>query len=153
MSTLRASAYLARARQVDICTDRKYRAHLCGYDLTLTYPQSGKLAPLKVPTLPGRETTSSVESRSIVHSRNALLLLSDSHARHVHHARTIPAGTMLQKRDAWLKEKRDLSGRGNDKTLDPEYGCFIFSELVDYALNFSSPWRTLHFFTPRTNAY
>lgn len=44
------------------------------------------------------------------------------------------------KRDAWLAEKRDLTGRGNDTTIDPFYGCFIYDELLDYATNFSIPW-------------
>ncbi|KAJ7453029.1 Alpha/Beta hydrolase protein [Mycena galericulata] len=44
----------------------------------------------------------------------------------------------------WIAEarqqwKRDLAGRPNG-TLDPWYGCFIWDEMYDYALNFSFPW-------------
>ena len=35
--------------------------------------------------------------------------------------------------------KRDLSQRSNG-TIDSWYGCFIYDELIDYALNFSAPW-------------
>lgn len=42
---------------------------------------------------------------------------------------------------AWKKEKRDLSGRANG-TIDPFYGCFLMSEVYDYANNFSFPWST-----------
>lgn len=41
-----------------------------------------------------------------------------------------------EKRQAW---KRDLSGRANG-TIDPFYGCFLLSEVTDYAQNFSFPW-------------
>lgn len=35
--------------------------------------------------------------------------------------------------------KRDLSGRANG-TIDPNYGCFLLDELIDYAVNFTFPW-------------
>lgn len=41
------------------------------------------------------------------------------------------------KREQW---KRDLIGRANG-TIDPWYECDIYDELIDYALNFSLPWR------------
>ena len=49
-----------------------------------------------------------------------------------------PGSERLQKRDAW---KRDLSGRANG-TIDPWYGCDLYDEMIDYALNFSLPWST-----------
>ena len=36
-------------------------------------------------------------------------------------------------------DKRDLSGRANG-TIDPWYGCFIYDEMIDYALNYTYPW-------------
>ena len=42
------------------------------------------------------------------------------------------------KREQW---KRDLSGRANG-TIDPWYGCSLFQEMVDYAINFTFPWST-----------
>ena len=35
--------------------------------------------------------------------------------------------------------KRDLIGRANG-TIDPWYGCFIYDEMIDYALNYTYPW-------------
>ena len=49
----------------------------------------------------------------------------------------------LREREMWVRDwvasKRDLSGRANG-TIDPYYGCFLLSELQDYALNYSLPW-------------
>lgn len=47
-----------------------------------------------------------------------------------------------QKRDEEPR-KRDLTGRANG-TIDPWYGCFLFEELEDYALNFTFPWSACH---------
>ena len=47
-----------------------------------------------------------------------------------------------QRRKQW---KRDLIGRSNG-TLDPWYGCFLFEELYDYAINFTFPWSELTLF-------
>ncbi len=44
-----------------------------------------------------------------------------------------------KRHEAWKQEKRDLSGRANG-TIDPWYGCFLGSEISDYATNFSKPW-------------
>ena len=35
--------------------------------------------------------------------------------------------------------KRDLAGRANG-TIDPWYGCFIYDEMIDYAMNYTYPW-------------
>lgn len=42
----------------------------------------------------------------------------------------------LRARDAW---KRDLAGRANG-TIDAWYGCDVYDEMVDYAINFTFPW-------------
>jgi hypothetical protein len=52
------------------------------------------------------------------------------------HARDIGSSTREKRGSQW---KRDLSGRANG-TLDPWYGCDMFDELLDYALNFTQPW-------------
>ena len=41
-------------------------------------------------------------------------------------------------REAW---KRNLSGRANE-TIDPWYGCDLYDEILDYAINFTFPWCT-----------
>ena len=45
-----------------------------------------------------------------------------------------------ERKREWKKEKRDLTGRANG-TIDPWYACDIYDEMIDYALNFSLPWR------------
>jgi len=40
------------------------------------------------------------------------------------------------KRHEW---KRDLTGRANG-TIDPWYGCLLWDEMIDYAVNFTFPW-------------
>jgi carboxypeptidase D len=42
----------------------------------------------------------------------------------------------MRARDAW---RRDLAGRANG-TIDPWYGCDVYSEMLDYAINFTFPW-------------
>ena len=52
-----------------------------------------------------------------------------------------------QEYDGKQAAKRDLSLRANG-TIDPWYGCFLFDEMVDYALNYTWPWSewTLSYF-------
>ena len=44
----------------------------------------------------------------------------------------------MRARDAW---KRSLAGRANG-TIDSWYGCDLYDEMVDYAVNFTFPWCT-----------
>jgi len=46
-----------------------------------------------------------------------------------------------KRRQQW---KRDLINRPNG-TLDPHYGCFLWEEMTDYAVNFSFPWTNGYF--------
>jgi carboxypeptidase D len=57
--------------------------------------------------------------------------------------------TGISKRDPAIEEarfakraqwKRDLTGRANG-TIDPWYECDLYDEMIDYAVNFSLPWR------------
>jgi len=48
----------------------------------------------------------------------------------------LPKRERFQAQDAW---KRNLAGRGHG-TIDPWYGCDIYDEMVDYAVNFTFPW-------------
>ena len=48
------------------------------------------------------------------------------------------------KREQW---KRDLSGRPNG-SIDPWYGCFLFQEMIDYAINFTFPWSKPRLYAP-----
>ncbi|KAI0643827.1 alpha/beta-hydrolase [Trametes meyenii] len=113
----------------------KEQHHLCGFDLNLTYPQNGTFPTLNL-TQGLRQTLGSTgaNSRTVTSWRDAIV---NEYSR----GRAIsPAnGSLterLQKRAKW---KRDLSGRANG-TLDPWYGCDVFDEMRDYAINFTFPW-------------
>ena len=47
-------------------------------------------------------------------------------------------------RDVW---KRDLAGRANG-AIDPWYQWDLYSEMVDYAIDFPFPWCAFPFFCP-----
>ncbi|KAJ7354412.1 alpha/beta-hydrolase [Mycena albidolilacea] len=118
------------------------QTHLCGFDLNLTYPQSGHFPTLNLirptqnlsvlsqslldPTEDRARTLRETASARFteLHGRDALSKRSDFHER----------------REAEHQQwKRDLLGRANG-TIDPFYGCFLLDELVDYAVNFTFPW-------------
>ncbi|KLO10865.1 alpha/beta-hydrolase [Schizopora paradoxa] len=122
------------------------QTHLCGYDLNLTYPQNGHFPPLTL-TLPEGESDSSERMVALAKSEAARLrnpLSAAAAASALRKREPSPffgeSEAELEKRhEAWKQEKRDLSGRANG-TVDPWYGCFLGSEISDYATNFSKPW-------------
>ncbi|KAF8192021.1 Alpha/Beta hydrolase protein [Mycena galopus ATCC 62051] len=109
----------------------KTQDHLCGYDLNLTYPQNGHF-----PSLVDPFTTFASPARS--DSSKYKSLVATLKAGQVNKA--TPSRRELERWEerhtAW---KRDLAGRANG-TLDPWYGCILFAEMWDYALNFTFPW-------------
>ena len=110
------------------------RSHLCGFDFNLTYPQHGHF-----PTLNPQEPTAfGSDQRSLKKTLVKEALKADNHmARASIKARSLePGSERFQKREQW---KRDLTGRANG-TIDPWYGCDLYDEMIDYALNFSLPW-------------
>jgi len=132
----------------------KGQAHLCGYDINLTYPQGSKFPTLRPP---GFGASSALDRYTRLANtpkiRTKTALLRESHARFAQNVASEGKRSSLTrrdldekrdqvavKRDAWIVEKRDLTGRGNDTTLDPMYGCDLYSEMLDYAMNFSIPW-------------
>ncbi|THH29780.1 hypothetical protein EUX98_g4414 [Antrodiella citrinella] len=128
----------------------KGQAHLCGYDINLTYPQTSKFPTLSPTEIPDAAVLDRFAATSKIRTKSALL--AEAHARFAQRTATAGKNTLSRrdmeetrdliafKRDAWIAEKRDLTGRGNDTTIDPFYGCLIYEELLDYALNFSIPW-------------
>jgi carboxypeptidase D len=113
---------------------------LCGYDLNFTYPQRGKFPTLQFvppPILGGPPVSSQASSRLLtkrgfeqeVAARFELRNPSDLHKRTHLESRE-------EREELW---KRDLSERPG-KTLDPWYGCDLFDEMIDYAVNYSYPW-------------
>ncbi|KAI0767256.1 alpha/beta-hydrolase [Fomes fomentarius] len=109
--------------------------HLCGYDLNLTYPQTGGVFPtltLRKPSkAASRGSVSAASWREAISAEyTARALNAPAEKRADFHERR------AVEREQW---KRDLSQRANG-TLDPWYGCDLFTEMVDYALNFTFPW-------------
>lgn len=113
---------------------------LCGYDLTLEYPQNGHFPTLTFepgndPALSGATPSGRYKSRL---TRQGLLL--DAQERFAvelaKRDRHLSKRERLRARDAW---KRDLAGRANG-TIDPWYGCDLYDEMLDYAINFTFPW-------------
>lgn len=107
------------------------RSHLCGYDLNLTYPQTGG----HFPSLPdifdsdaGILSSASLD-RSNVLGRSkgeglASMLGSPILKKRNHGLSTREIGKRDAAKEAW---KRDLTGRTNG-TIDPYYGCFLLEE-------------------------
>jgi carboxypeptidase D len=103
----------------------KEQEHLCGYDLNLTYPQKGYFPSLDI-TMPTE--------------RNISDFLARRKTRFNMQSFTNEASARFAKRsDSRGPSKRDLTGRANG-TIDGWYGCFLYDEMLDYALNFSFPW-------------
>lgn len=113
------------------------RSHLCGYDLNLTYPQTGHFATLDPPFPQFDEERYAKRKAKHTFVKNALKSNNIDRRRELSE-RDLDSHTVerLQKRDEW---KRDLSGRPNG-TIDPFYSCDLYDELIDYAVNFSIPW-------------
>ncbi|KAJ7208969.1 alpha/beta-hydrolase [Mycena pura] len=127
----------------------KTQHHLCGYDLNLTYPQNGHFPTLFNPlseiaegTLALRTDESSPNAiRSAKYKSLVSALKATATDTRVIDLKSLPLNARdLQRREerheSW---KRSLAGRPNG-TLDPFYGCDLFSEMWDYAFNFTFPW-------------
>ncbi|KAK7685695.1 hypothetical protein QCA50_011039 [Cerrena zonata] len=114
----------------------KEQTHLCGYDLNLTYPQNGHFPDITPPGFDnGNTPTVNSNLSSLTHLANKQVLLTEVKARLGEWSES----ASKEKRESWTQEKRDLTGRANG-TIDPFYGCFLWPEVLVYALNFSLPW-------------
>ncbi|KAH0834753.1 Alpha/Beta hydrolase protein [Lanmaoa asiatica] len=109
---------------------------LCGYNLTLQYPQ-----PEHFPTLRAQLPFLSSGSSGTYDTRFTLKqLMHEVQDRFVTRLKVrdgspLEHGQRLHARD-W---KRNLAGRANG-TIDPWYQCDVYSEMIDYAVNFTFPW-------------
>lgn len=121
-------------------TDAKStRSHLCGYDLNLTYPQNGHFPPILPPlpsALPG--ASQSVVQRK--RSRMWLPLTSDAIALPEELAKRVNVSPEHSHQVTQDTHKRSLLDSANG-TINPTYGCNLFDEMIDFALNYSVPWR------------
>jgi carboxypeptidase D len=106
----------------DVYSYFKEQEHLCGYDLNLTYPQNGYFPSLNLTLPTERNVSDLLLTRKTRFNKQ---FFTDAQFTKRSHSRG--------------PSKRDLTGRANG-TIDGWYGCFLYDELVDYALNFSFPW-------------
>ena len=113
-----------------------FRDGLCGYNLTLKYPETQKFPTIAPPLgglLSGQGGSSKTQLRYSTYSSTFRSRLRTSLAS---------ASANLDKRKRELSQrewKRDLSTRANG-TLDPWYGCDLLDFVIDYALNYTYPW-------------
>lgn len=113
----------------------RIRHHLCGFDLNLTYPQVGTFPTLNLTS--GLRATLGADGTSSRAAASLKAAFANELAARKRTSRNSPGvSERLRKRSEW---KRDLSGRANG-TIDPWYGCDVFDEMRDYALNFTFPW-------------
>ncbi|KAJ7320786.1 alpha/beta-hydrolase [Mycena albidolilacea] len=112
----------------------KTQEHLCGYDLNLTYPQNGHFPTLRDPSFGTFSAGRNYKTRGSL----ALKKLAKQNGR-LSQASDLDLSRRQVAKRAQEQWKRSLSNRPNG-TLDPWYGCFIYQELTDYALNFTFPW-------------
>ncbi|GJJ10286.1 hypothetical protein Clacol_004512 [Clathrus columnatus] len=134
---------------IDVYKYFKEQSHLCGYDLNITFPQTTPfpkaLRPEFLdPTVGNDIILSTSIKRGDLRNKNRDILGKIVKARD-----SLPPDTFLKRDNAQERRrrfqvevnalKRDLSGRANG-TIDPQYECSLFTEVLDYALNFSQPW-------------
>lgn len=129
MIILLASAYIL-VQLFQLAKAMPIRAHLCGLDLNLTYPQKGgRFPPIKL-----------VEGQNRKHPyQHDLTFATEVAKRYEEGSNDIHLSSRSEKMAAHSNWKRDLTGRSN-RTIDPWYGCYIWDEMVDYAVNFTYPW-------------
>ncbi|OCH94794.1 alpha/beta-hydrolase [Obba rivulosa] len=123
----------------DVFNYFREQEHLCGFDLNLTYPQVGHFPTLNLvqpsANLGNDFVRVPAEERSNWRQTIASKYYAQANANGLS-ARDFTPEVRMEKREQW---KRDLAGRANG-TIDPFYGCLLFDEMTDYAVNFSFPW-------------
>ncbi|EIW53484.1 alpha/beta-hydrolase [Trametes versicolor FP-101664 SS1] len=126
----------------DVFNYFKEQHHLCGYDLNLTYPQ---IEPF--PTLNFTSGLKAALNRAAAHaSRRSARTWKDTFLNELAARQRISERSVSADRSVRRSErKRDISGPTG--TIDFWYGCDIFDEMTDYALNFTAPWTTGNFDT------
>ncbi|TBU63430.1 alpha/beta-hydrolase [Dichomitus squalens] len=127
----------------DVFNYFKEQHHLCGFDLNLTYPQTdGTFPPLKLPLgqIVNQTNTSALVNQALFTTPSLKQQLASKYAARVQNNVDVKRSDVLERREeARAQWKRDLSGRPNG-TVDPWYGCDVWEEMWDYALNFTFPW-------------
>lgn len=123
----------------------KQQSHLCGLDINLTYPQTGGILP-PVNLNPGTDPKSQNQTnpddkdklaKKVTRLQNRGFVAEVAHR----HATRQTAGQLaepiherLRKRATWKLDMTNSSG------INPYYGCDVWDEMIDYALNYTFPW-------------
>ncbi|KAH0836523.1 Alpha/Beta hydrolase protein [Lanmaoa asiatica] len=123
----------------DVLEYFREQTSLCGYDLTLQYPQ-----PEPFPTLtfiPGNNPVSSGASSGkykAKFTKQEFILEAQNRfaAKLTKRDAALSKRERIRARETW---KRDLVDRANG-TIDSWYGCDLYDEMLDYAVNFTFPW-------------
>jgi carboxypeptidase D len=126
---------LLKAQLITIC----YRAHLCEYDLNLTYPQQGDKFPTLKELLPSRlgAVNGQLSPQILLKANSMHKALIDELVKP--RKEDITPRDLQLRQDSQAKWKRDLSLRANG-TIDPWYGCLLTFQLAEYAFNYTYPW-------------
>jgi carboxypeptidase D len=118
-----------------------FRSALCGYNLSLQYPQPEHFPTLNAPI----PDSPSASSGTKLTKKQFMLEMQDRLVAELRKRESEDAllehSERLRARDMW---KRDLAGRANG-TIDPWYLCDVYTEMIDYAINFTFPWCTYPF--------
>jgi carboxypeptidase D len=109
------------------------KSHLCGYDLNLTYPQTGGHFPVLKNGFEDRKHAD-IESRQDMLGRLQSL---------VNHVLMTKAQAQSARRSfppaSYVFERRALQAQPN-VTLDPHHQCAILNELLYYVRDHVAPW-------------
>ncbi|KZT28980.1 alpha/beta-hydrolase [Neolentinus lepideus HHB14362 ss-1] len=116
----------------------KTQTHLCGYDLNLTYPETAPFPTIDTHWGEIADTMAIADRKRGRYSKSAFKnALAAKVKRQGQLLAVRDLETREERRQAW---KRDLSGRSNT-TIDPFYGCDLLDFVIDYALNYTFPWK------------
>ncbi|TDL23044.1 alpha/beta-hydrolase [Rickenella mellea] len=120
---------------------------LCGYNVNLTYPQTGgKFASIFLPSAvdPNSPFFFTGPPQAQAQSRTSLSLQKKTYAKYLNSAASTKVKRAVTKREIERERrhnewKRSLALRPNG-TLDTWYGCNLWEEMWDYAVNYTFPW-------------
>ncbi|GJE99868.1 serine carboxypeptidase [Phanerochaete sordida] len=126
----------------------KQQSHLCGLDINISYPQTGGPLPA-VNLTPGTNPASQNQTEpdadadkdtKVVQLPQAPSLRTRGFADEVAYRfarRGAAAAPKIQRRSAG-KSWKDVAA--NSSGVNPWYGCDVWDEMIDYALNYTYPW-------------
>jgi hypothetical protein len=130
-----------------------YRTKLCNFNVDLTYPQNDPLPWIRIDNHgdPARKASQDDADAAGENDAERKSGRSLSFEREVHSRAEKRYGldgmTQLRRRDVAEERRelgrRSLEGRANG-TIDAWYGCELFDEMVDYAVNYTWPWCEFH---------